>query len=243
MPKFKVKGDQLKRGRKVIGPASALYYDSRETIAHKAAIQLHMEPRIDYIFTAGNKVVGVESKKTADLISSWRARRLQRQLREMADVVDVPCLLIRADNSFFRDIKHFPELRNDLLKFQLLGGYILFGPTDDERIPDHLQIVRGCLTGKRNLRTIVSGTDLRKVRGTKQEIALQKLFRGCGPVMARKLLDEFGTVGAILCPVENRVSSTTTRAGSSTSIQTAHLKRLRQSGASKSVVQQVKELL
>lgn len=201
--RIQVRGAKLVYGGHTLGPATHLIADSSEDISGKGVLAKRQTPhRIDYIFATKTDiplVVGIESKQLQDLISSWISGRLQRQLRTLIEVVDIPCLMLRGLRSWL-DFDAFEALKDDLLKWQLLGngtssGYILFGPKGNP----YTQLVRAreVFSGTSNLRTAVSRYEKKVVNGSVREQALQKLLRGCGPKMSASL-SELGTVIDVL---------------------------------------------
>lgn len=220
--KLKAKTGSLKLGNKVLGPASALYVDSGENVTGPGVVRRQMPNRMDYAFALkSGKVVGLESKKLSDLISSHRARRLQRQLRDMFDTVDIPILILRSTGTSWRGLAEFPDLMLDLVKFQLLGGIIAHAPADDASMYEFLGELKATLEGNRNLRTVIAGTDKKKVTGTKFEARLQRLLDGCGPAMARRLARAFPNISAVLMAPETA---------------------LKEAGATRPVIKQIKEM-
>ncbi len=219
---------RLRDGEKDYGPATGLFVDAGESTPDEASgiIKAQLPHRIDYIYVVNNneqpKIVGLESKKVGDLISSWRARRLQRQLRNMVETVDIPVLLVRpGDEIDFVMLDAWPEIQSDLVRFQMMGGYVWLAPYETEHLFEFLGETKSILSGNRNLRTIITGIDKAKPKGNKQEAALQAMLKGCGPVMAKKLIGQFRTVGRVLQATDTE---------------------LRKSGATKGVVAQLKRL-
>lgn len=114
--------------------------------------------RIDSIFAAGGKVVGVEFKMPSDAVSSHSSRLLARQLGTLLEVVDVPCLLLRDFNHRqIRSALNAMEGRNkryrarnfwaDLVRYQNSGITMLFGPANDEDMLSYLKGLRDVLGG------------------------------------------------------------------------------------------------
>lgn len=198
---LEVKDGQLQQGDSGLGPSTALFIDVGEPTPNNGAyIKTKLPNRLDYAFCLDNgKVVGLESKTVSDLISSWRSRRLQRQLRDMLSEVDIPVLLVRASDEIdYIMLDAWPEIQVDLVKWQLIGGYLFMAPYETEHLFSFLSEAKAAMNGQRNLRTIISGVDRTKPKGNKQEAALQAIIKGCGPVMSKKLIGTFHTVGGVL---------------------------------------------
>lgn len=190
--RYSVHGGQLWADSTPLGPADRIYADGKK----------QTPGRLDFVFAAKDKVVGVESKTVQDLISSWIARRLQRQLREMRSMVDVPCLMLRGLDSYY-DMDDYPDIAVDLVKWQLLDGepfgpgLVLFGPKGDPM--KYLTTVQAVMSGQRNLNTIVAGSDSTRIKGkNKRELSLQRAIPNVGPKTAARLAAEVGNLADVL---------------------------------------------
>ena len=100
-----------------------------------------MPSRIDMVFVAGGKVIGIESKKANDLKNSVLKGRLSRQMRTLMSEVDVPCLLMRGVPKKWRGIKKqnafnddMFEVWHELVSLQALGVIVLPGPLEDDLV-------------------------------------------------------------------------------------------------------------
>ena len=83
---FRADGDDLYYNDIKFGPATNLYVDTNELKdipdgMNSWLVRRPMPSRIDMVFVAGDKVVGIESKKANDLRSSVISGRLSRQMR------------------------------------------------------------------------------------------------------------------------------------------------------------------
>ena len=200
---FRVADGKICYGSRVLGPASCLLADYNELVGLGAAdgVQhLTMPRRIDMVFAAGQRVVAVESKLPADLLSSHSSRRLHRQIRTMLQVADVVCLLQRG---VLLDYEYTPALMDDLVRWQALGVILLSGPLDDSYVPAILARYRRILTGRNALAAVVrwdvaaEGGRSRQLEGSAAGWYLRYL-RGVGRVMASRLHAAFGSTGAAL---------------------------------------------
>ena len=94
---FTIEGNNLYHDDVLFGPTYNLYIDANELKdvpygEPSWLIRRPMPSRIDMVFVAGGKVVGIESKKANDLKDSITKGRLSRQMRTLIGEVDV-CLL------------------------------------------------------------------------------------------------------------------------------------------------------
>ena len=201
---FKVDGDFLYHDDVLIGPKNYLYIDYNELkgTLGKTPDWLHrikMPHRIDMVFVAGEKVVGVESKKAKDLTDSINKSRLSRQLRMLLGEVDVPCLLMRGVPKKWRGIKRQTSFNEDLyhiwdelVSYQALGIFILPGPPEDELVPRWLKRYEEYLTGGRSPLAAIKQSDFHPVK-PKHPGWFLKNIKGIGDRYATKLHNHFGS--------------------------------------------------
>ena len=144
----------------------------------------------DYVFAAKDHVVVVEEKRVADLLTSWKDRRLQRQLRRIkqANPEGINILALRASGSvpslneiLWLDVP--TELSLDLLKWQALGGLVGFLPYYPQGVLDTLKTWRAILRPGQHLYSVLAGTETERMPEKMTEVgyALRRLFKGVGP--------------------------------------------------------------
>ncbi len=185
----------------------------------------HMETphRIDLLFAAGDKVVGVESKKPGDLINSFNSRRLARQFATLLEVVDVPVLLKRGvwpeevmtmapSFSSLKPVKRRPvwwhhdgppffthRNRRSLepLWVELARWQMLGGIVLEGPGPDHLVPAFlkavGDTLAGSGLARALVGSDYRKGPATKDDWAMLRAVPGIGEETVKKLKKIFAT--------------------------------------------------
>lgn len=145
-----------------LGPSNALYADRGElrTLGEEDGVRHLQTPgRIDIIFVAGERVVGAESKKPDDLVTSTLDRRLARQMRMIMRLTDVPALILRGNLPDFNDWG-FADVIVNLVRLQCLGVVLLPCPSRDEEARDRLAEYRTFLaSGSRSALAAVSGSD------------------------------------------------------------------------------------
>ena len=149
--------------------------------------------RIDIMFEAEGRTVGIESKKPDDLVSSTRSRRLARQLRALVETVDVPCLMLRGG---WPQVDWKWEVPLDvyvvLVSAQMMGIIILPGPEMDADLVPWLEMYRPVLLGKARARIALAGSD------RKRPPSLLRAVPGVGEGLERKLLAAKGSVREVL---------------------------------------------
>jgi ERCC4-type nuclease len=207
---FTIKNDKLYHDGVLFGPTYNLYVDANELKdvpygVHSWLIRRPMPSRIDMVFVAGDKVVGIESKKANDLRSSISQGRLSRQMRTLIDEVDVPCLLMRGVPKKWRGIKRQNSFNEDifdiweeLVQLQALGVYILPGPYDDALVLKWLNRYGPALSGGRAALAAIKSTDTKRAKSKRKGWFLENI-KGVGVKIATKLHSHFGsTRGALL---------------------------------------------
>jgi len=203
MDKFHISADQLFYGDTLLGPTNLLHVDSNElknlTIEHGVQHHKSMPERIDAVFIAGDKVIGVESKRPDDLLNSFLNRRLKRQLRTLLRTVDVPVLLIRGpipeelttyDKNqipIFWRYKELNPLWEELARWQMMGAVVLNGPDADDEVPEFLNGMKKVLSGGRNVLVAIAGTDQGKEKEKEYGWLLRRI-QGVGKATTNKLL-------------------------------------------------------
>ena len=201
---FKILNDNLYHDGVLMGPKTQLYVDSNELKEipkdmSDTVIRMRMPHRIDMVFTTGDKVIGIESKKANDLHDSINKHRLSRQLRMLMSEVDVPCLLMRGipkrwhgikkQNAFNEDVFH---IWWELVSYQALGIFILPGPSHDELVLPWLAQYSVYLAGGRSPLASIKQSDLQSAK-PKQPGWFLKNIKGIGDRYATKLHNHFGS--------------------------------------------------
>ena len=207
---FKIEGDLLYHDGVELGPKNLLYVDYNELKGipketHDWLVRIKMPHRIDMVFVAGDKVVGVESKKAKDLNDSINKSRLARQLKMLMSEVDVPCLLLRGIPKRWRGIKRQNSFNEDmfriwdeLVSYQALGIFMLPGPFDDALVPKWLSRYRMYLAGGRSPLASIKQSDIQPAKQQHPGWFLKNI-KGIGDRYAAKLHNHFGsTRGALL---------------------------------------------
>lgn len=196
---FHVIGDFLYYDKKQLGPASALYVDSNELkhVKLTGVVHLYMPRRIDMVFVADGKVVGVESKLPQDLTNSVSSKRLSRQIKTLRDEVDVVCVLVRGLPSNYGFDIVYQAVWNDLVRLQALGVFILPGSANDEEVVAQLYKYREFLGAGRSALAAIAGTDSAKPTQRTPGWFMRGL-RGVGVLKAAKLHKKFGSTRAAL---------------------------------------------
>jgi ERCC4-type nuclease len=207
---FKIEGDKLYHDEVLLGDTNRLYVDHNELKGiplgvHDWLVRMTMPHRIDMVFVAGDKIVGVESKKANDLKDSITKGRLSRQMNMLMGEVDVPCVLLRGIPKKWRGIKRQNSFNEDmffvwgeLVQLQALGVFILPGPYDDALVPKWLSYFRQDLTGGRSALAAIKQSDVRPVKPQHPGWFLKNI-KGIGDRIATKLYNHFGsTRGALL---------------------------------------------
>ena len=214
MTKILISGDSLSHDGKTLGPATAFYTspgEARHLGEVSSAVQGRSPHNIDILFAVPDKVVGCEVKTVQDLIGSWRSRRLQRQLRTLRAVTDLPVLIIRKTDSISvnwevelrLNDKEYPQFWEDWVHLQTNGVYIL--PVRFRGYGKAVQALRGALS--KNSARILAGTDQRPPRERRAGWLLRRI-PGIGSVHSKALMDNYGSpFAALQAAIRGRVAT------------------------------------
>jgi len=186
---------------KELGGVETPLVDIHQDLAPHAEVQRVLLPVGDYILVGPeNHLIVVEEKRLPDLVTSWRARRLQRQLRRMLMANDggVNVLGLRSatmlslvDAYKYRQV---PEISLDLLKWQSLGGLVGFLPFSPDGTLATLRDWRAVLRPGSHLFSILAGDDRNKPRESMSRVAkgLRALVPGVGYEVGRRWAEASG---------------------------------------------------
>lgn len=202
--RFQIREGQIWYKDVNLGSVDTIYVDSNELVGVEIGITRRPMPlRIDGIMAAGDKVIGIESKKPDDLLGSFMVRRLKRQLRTLLTTTDIPVLLIRGEISdivtydragrkIVWDRAALTPLFEELARWQMLGAVVLHGPEESAAVPPFLNSMRKILGGGRNVLVAISGTDQHQETETKPGWLLRRI-PGWGGKTSTKLHEAFGS--------------------------------------------------
>ena len=187
---FELRDDGLYHDARRLGPRHALYVDSGEltTLGREQGVaHLAMPAHIDFVFVAGSRIVGCESKRPDDLVSSTHAKRLARQMRVLLREVNVPALVLRGGLPFAD-----AETLENLVWLQALGVMLLPTGARDTDVLEALSTYAPILAdGSRSALAAVAGTDKGKPRSVLGAV------KGVGPAREALLRTKFGSTRAV----------------------------------------------
>lgn len=167
--------------------------DNAEAWMHSGVIRCKTPHNIDILLACNDKVMGFEVKLPSDLIDSWWTRRLQRQMRTLRSVVDVPVLVMRAGLDMgeyhalaVSRLREPMEFWEDLTSLQTLGVYLLPVPRTGY-LPFLFSFRRALAT---NGYRAVAGDD--RVQQERRPGWLLRRIPGIGPQRSQELTTKFG---------------------------------------------------
>ena len=207
MTKYEIRQGKLCYGSKVLGAEDDILVESTQKDV-RDFVERSQIPKVvvcklevgDYVFATGEgKTVALEEKRCGDFESSFSGgrRRGRRQLRECRGAADVAGLALRgASKRYSMDTEWSfsiddAEMLVDLVKWQVLGGVVVFLPWEPEDVIARLQGLRGVLRPGNHLYSVVSGTDKKMpwVGQPEPILAFRRMVKGVGKVMGDKLWD------------------------------------------------------
>ena len=193
---YHVEDGRIYNDAKELGHVGEILVDTRQqehAIEIVAPARLKTIPYGDYLFvTPSGHIVCLEEKRQGDLDTSWRSRKVQRQLREAheANPDGINGLVLRLQSSILVGDEggtysvQRNEILLDLTKLQLLGIPVVMVPA--RGIVPHLVALRAIIQPGVHLLSPLAGTDKRKVREkmTPVALALREAVDGVGYKLA-----------------------------------------------------------
>jgi hypothetical protein len=189
---YTVEEGQICYNSKPLAPANKVIIDVHQDLAAVADKKIVVQrlPEGDYCMVGvGGHIILLEEKKQADLDTSWRSRRLQRQLRKMQEVNPdgINGLALRLHSTGGQGgvyLMQWNELLLDLAKLQLLSIPIVFLP--GHGVVEHLTQLCAVMQPGRHLLSPLAGDDRGKVREKMEPVALalRMALKGVGYKLA-----------------------------------------------------------
>lgn len=216
---------QIVHDGKVLGSTDDIIVYRQEFPGAADVIRTTTPGNTDVIFTAADKLVGIECKLPDDLYTSIRARRLARQTRTLLDLYDVAVLMIRGEwpqrltvpkmdprrpgrvlrlriNGEWKTMTEtIPldaalDLWTELARLQALGVYVVRGPDALHLLPEWVAAFRPIFAGERTILYALAGTD--QVTSTERRPGwLLRRIPSIGGVRSVKLHEQHGSTGAV----------------------------------------------
>ena len=196
--RYEVKGEWIYWGERCVGNTHRITVDVRQDVVQAPQLDIVREKLVvgDYLFMVGEQVVVVEEKRSSDLLSSFHSRRLQRQLRQVLQASDIPVLALRLNKAGeYSFLLSEMDVVAELVKWEVLGGYIVFLPHQDALLISTIRTLQSVLVPGRHQLSIVAGTD--QVRKDLPDVplwasAIRKMVKGLGPSQLKLLVGKYG---------------------------------------------------
>ena len=205
---YRLEDGNIYNDDRLLGTTKEILVDTRQSEVDRQMevvppARLQTLPFGDYLFvTPSQHIVTLEEKRQDDLDTSWRARRVQRQLREahaanpegingLALRLNNPLAWLGAEDGGTYYIRS-NELLLDLAKLQLLGIPVVFLP--GHKIVPHLEALRAIMQPGRHLLSPLAGEDNRKPREKLKGVAaaIRGGLPGVGAAIATRWAEASG---------------------------------------------------
>ena len=191
---------------KELGKYTSLIADTKELPSlgeGDGVVHLSTPERIDLLFCAGEKIVGVECKRPEDFISSWQGRRLARQIKTMLLECDIAVVAIRGTLAVARPYRpvNWEQLWMDIVGWQLAGVLVLEVPDTDAGTLKYLTRLKNLLASENPPARALAGTDRKQVNERKPGWLLRRIPT-IGPTASIKLMDRFKSVRKVFSAEE-----------------------------------------
>ena len=199
---MEVKNGSLINSGDLLAKCTSLVADTKELSSLTEAdgvVHLSTPYRIDLLFCAGEKVVGVECKRPEDFISSWQGRRLARQIKTLLLECDIAVVAIRGTLAVARPYKpvNWEQLWMDIAGWQIAGVIVLEVPDSDAGTLKYLTRLKNLLSSENPPARALAGRD-RRVQSERRPGWLLRRIPTIGPSASTKLMAKFKTVRKVL---------------------------------------------
>lgn len=183
-----------------------IYADSREGNSHvlRELIKLGVDIEIKTMAVADYQItdeVGIERKTASDFISSIADKRLYKQAKEMVGEFKKPVLILEGDNLYSG------FMNPNAIRGALSAIAIDFGiPIIPTRSPDDTAAMLRRIAIReqgQNRPPVQVRTEKKPLTFLEQQLFIVESLPNVGPVNARKLLEEFGSIKKIINATED----------------------------------------
>lgn len=150
----------------------------------------------DYVMaTPRAQIVVVEEKKPLDLASSFASRRLQRQLRQVVGAGHIWVLGLRGQPTALGTLydEAVPKVVLEMVKWQMLGGYVVGLPERLQDVVLTLRELRAVLVPSSSTLSVLAGDDRGKIRQAMPPPAraIRRAVDGVGYAIAMALWERY----------------------------------------------------
>tara|TARA_R110000824_G_scaffold396640_3_gene598377 strand:+ start:3927 stop:4604 length:678 start_codon:yes stop_codon:yes gene_type:complete len=194
---------------KLLGKCDALIADSKELPSlteGQGVVHISTPYRIDLLFCAGDKIVGVECKKPEDFINSWQGRRLARQVKTMLAECDVSVIAVKGVLSTAKPYKpvNWERIWLEVVGWQMAGVLVLEVPESDGGVLRYMAGLKQIINSTNPPARALAGTDVRVARERRPGWLLRRIPT-IGPSASNKLMDNFKSVGNVLSATDKQL--------------------------------------
>lgn len=190
------------RGRQLC-KCGSLLADSKELVSldeTQGVIHRSTPYRIDLLFCADDKLVGVECKRPDDFVTSWQARRLARQVKTLLEYCDIAIVGVRGVLATAKPYKpvNWERLWSDVVGWQLQGVIFLEMPESDQGIHRYMVHLKEMLSRDNPSARALAGSDRGRSMRERNPGWYLRRIPSIGPTASVKLIEHFGTVAKAL---------------------------------------------
>ena len=187
---------------KLLAKCDALIADSKELSSlteSQGVVHISTPHRIDLLFCAGEKIVGVECKKPEDFINSWQGRRLARQVKTMLAECDVSVIAVKGVLSTAKPYRpvNWERIWMEVVGWQMAGVLVLEVPESDGGVLRYMAGLKQIISSTNPSARALAGSDMRVSRERRPGWLLRRIPT-IGPAASNKLMDNFNTVSNVL---------------------------------------------
>lgn len=198
--------EEEKNGEKIIKPL--IYADSREGNSRvlreldklDAVIEVKSLPVADYQVS---DEVGIERKTAKDFVGSIIDKRLYRQAKELVENFRKPVIILEGDE-LYSSLLNPNAIRGALASITVDFGIPII-PTRSEE-DTAAMVMRIAIREQMQVKSPIQiRTEKKPLTLYEQQLYIVESLPGIGPVMAKKLLEEFGSVKEVINASESEL--------------------------------------
>ena len=192
-----------------IAKCTSLIADSKELPSlteDDGVVHISTPHRIDLLFCADDKVVGVECKKPEDFVKSWQGRRLARQVKTLLQECDIAVVAVKGVISSAKPYKpvNWEQLWAEIVGWQIAGVIYIEVPESDKGVLRYIVNLKRMLSSTNPVARSLAGTDKRPPRERRPGWLLRRI-PAIGPTVSVRLIEHFGSAGKVFSATDRQL--------------------------------------
>ena len=208
---MEIKDGYIHNDGKALAKCDSLVADSKELPSLSegdGVVHISTPYRIDLLFCAGDKVVGVECKKPEDFINSWQGRRLARQVKTMLSECDIAVIAVKGVLSTAKPYKpvNWESIWMEIVGWQMAGVVVMEVPESDRGVLRYMASLKIILSAENPAARSLAGTDNRPPKERRPGWLLRRI-PSIGPAASQQLMDNLGSPAAVFTATDRKLKA------------------------------------